>query len=326
MSNQWGRNGNGSQTGSGIGGILFASILCLALGTGAGYGTFRLMGSAPQGEIEARDKRITDLARELDKRIGQLDESTRQAEALSTENGALKREIETLRKGADAPDPDMIALAAEHRKLAQEIVPKLENDLQLLGQRAADAEALQERAEEAVKDRERQLSLQADRIASLQQTCTRQDAETGGLKAEVATLAANLERARQAESALRTRDVPALKEEIARKDREIAALGTRTRALAEQMETLRATSCAAQPNQAEEDTPPARSTSPRDTARVAQAMRQTPGLDALTSVQRDQLERSLASGECVTNALGGVFRRIPVLALRNLMRDLDADC
>ena len=56
------------------------------------------------------------------------------------------------------------------------------------------------------------------------------------------------------------------------------------------------------------------------------AMNDTPGLDRLTSGQHDQLERVLVSGECVTNALGGVFKRVPVLTLRNLMRDLDSDC
>jgi hypothetical protein len=55
-------------------------------------------------------------------------------------------------------------------------------------------------------------------------------------------------------------------------------------------------------------------------------MQDTPGLDRLNDTQRDRLERTLVSGECVTNALGGVFKRVPVLALRNLMRDLDSDC
>ena len=347
MNNQWGRSGNGPAASSGIGGILFASVVCLALGAAGGYGAFRLMDDAiPRSEIDARDTRIADLGRELDARAAQVEESTQKAQALTEESGKLKRQVEALRKDANASDSDVATIAAERTKLAQEVVPALENEIELLGQRVADAEAQRKKAEEAVKDRERRLSLQTDKIAGLEKTCTQQAAARGAeaetLKAETASLREELDKVRKAEEALRTKNLPALEDEIKRKDAEIAALGERTRALTGQVEALEAASCMALPKEPNDNgrkaVPEKEATgeaardaviptlNPRNGARVAEAMRETPGLDALTSVQRDQLERSLAAGECVTSALGGVFRRIPVLALRNLMRDLDSDC
>lgn len=343
MNNQWGRSGNGPAASSGVGGILFASVVCLALGAAGGYTAFRMMDDAvPQSELDARDTRIADLARELDARIAQVEDSTRKAQALTEEKGKLERQLDALRKDANASDSDVATIAAERTKLAQEVVPALEEKILLLGQRAADAQAMQKKAEEAVKDRERRLSLQADKIAGLEKTCTQQAAARGieaeTLKAETAGLREELDKVRKAEEVLRAKNLPALEGEIDRKDKEIAALGERIKALTGQVEALSAASCMALPKEPNDNgrkavpekdasgEAPILAVNPRNGALVIEAMRETPGLDALTSVQRDQLERSLAAGECVTSALGGVFRRIPVLALRNLMRDLDSDC
>lgn len=342
MSNQWGRSGNGPAAGggSGIGGILFASVVSLALGAAGGYGAFRMMdggAAVPSGEIEQRDQRIAELARELDARAAQVEEGSRKAEALTEENGALKRQIETLRGNAGASEA--AAAVAENARLTQEVVPGLRNELELASQRVADAEALKKRAEEAVRDRERQLSVRADQIARLETALdqarsernTAQSAETERLEAEADTLRRQLQEAQRAAETIRTKDLPALRDEIARKDREISALSARN---AELTARIGALDVSAQPSgqdgngakPALDNAKPAEGRSPRNAALVAEAMRGTPGLDRLTSGERDQLERTLLSGECVTNALGGVFKRVPVLTLRNLMRDLDSDC
>lgn len=350
MNNQWGRSGNGSAAGggSGIGGILFASVVSLALGAAGGYGAFRMMdGATPSGEIEQRDQRIADLARELDARVAQIEESTQKAQTLSEENGALKRQVETLGKCADtskAADTSEATVAlAENAKLTQEIVPGLKNDLELSRQRVADAEALQKRAEDAKRDRDRQLSLSMDEIARLKKTLeetrnqqqTTRSAEAERLGAEAEDLRAQLKQAQSAADTLRKQDVPALRVEIARRDQTISELNARNAALTKRIGALETAARAVQPSRPEEDdgdkptldnAGPPEGRSPRNAALVAEAMRDTPGLDRLTSVQRDQLERTLLSGECVTNALGNVFKRVPVLTLRNMMRDLDSDC
>ncbi|WP_411035484.1 hypothetical protein [Shinella sp. BYT-45] len=343
MNNQWGRSGNGpaGSGGVGLGGIAFAVLVSLVLGGAAGYGAFRMTdGAAPAGDIEQRDRRIADLAKELDARVAQVEESTRKAQALAGENDALRRQVETLR--TDAGASEAASAAAENARLTQEVVPELKNELELASQRLADAEALRKRAEQAVRDRERRLSLNADRIARLEkaldEACSRQgavrDAEMERLEAEADTLRRDLSQARQAEEAIRTRELPALREEVARKDREIAALNARNASLAARIGALEAAARSAQPGgqtdggdkPALDNAKPDEGRSPRNAALVAEAMQDTPGLDRLTRAQRDQLERTLVSGECVTNALGGVFTRVPVLTLRNLMRGLDSDC
>ena len=345
MNNQWGRSSNGpaASGGSGIGGILFASVVCLALGAAGGYGAFRIMddGAIPSGEIEQRDQRIAELARELDARVAQVEESSGKAQALTQENGALKQQIEALRSSKTGTS-DTTAALAENIKLTQDVVPGLKNELELASQRVADAEALKKRAEDAVRDRERQLSLRADQIARLETALdearrgreTADSVETERLRAEADALRQQLKAAERAAETIRKKDMPALREEIARREREVSELKGRNAALTARITTLEAAARATQPSGQEgngakpalDNAKPIEGRSPRNAALVAEAMHDTPGLDRLTSGQRDQLERTLVSGECVTNALGIVFKRVPVLTLRNLMRDLDSDC
>lgn len=342
MNNQWGRSGNGQASGgSGIGGILFAVVVSLALGGAGGYGAFRVMdGAAPTGEIEARDQRIADLAKELDARTAQIEESSQKAQSLTEENGTLKRQVESLSSNPTASGA--ADAVAENARLNRDVVPKLENDLELAGQRVADAEALKKRAEEAVLDRERRLSLQVDQIARLEKALdearsaqnTTQSAETERLEAEADTLRRELEEAQNAEEQLRAKEIPILQDGIATKEREVATLNARNLALTARIEALEAAASAAKPNgqkdggtkPALDNAKPTDGRSPRNADLVAAAIRVMPGLDRLTGDQRDQLERTLVSGECVTIALGGVFKRIPALAMRNLMRDLDSGC
>ena len=342
MNNQWGRSGNGPGTsGGGIGGILFASVVSLALGAGAGYGAFRMMdGAVPNNEIELRDQRIADLARELDARVAQVEESSQKAQTLTEENGSLKRQVETLRTNDSTSD--VAATLAENVRLNQEVVPGLRNELELASQLIADAEALKKRAEEAVRDRDRQLSLRADDIARLEkalvetrsQQSTIQSAETARQEAEAA-LRRELEEAQRAKDAIQTTDLPALRDEIARKDKEIAQLKTGNASLTARISALEsAARSVAVPGKPEDggekpvldNQKPQQSRNPRSAVLVSLAIDNTPGLDRLSGTQREQLERTLVSGECVTKALDSALKRVPVLALRNLMRDLDSDC
>lgn len=340
MNNQWGRSGNGPTPGGGaIGGILFASVVSLALGAAGGYGAFRVMdGAVPAHEIEVREERIADLARELDARVAQVEESSRQAQTLTEENGTLKRQIEALRGNAGASEA--AAALAENVRLTRDVVPELENELELARQLVADAEALKKRAEESVRERDRQLALRADEIARLEKALdqarnrqsTTESAETARQEAEAA-LRRELEEAQRAKDAIQTTDLPALRDQIARKDDEIAELQATNASLKARISALES---AARPVPVEpgdngdkpvlDNQKPGQGRDPRSAVLVALAIDNTPGLDRLSSGQRQQLERTLISGECVTKALDSALQRVPVLALRNLMRDLDSDC
>lgn len=59
---------------------------------------------------------------------------------------------------------------------------------------------------------------------------------------------------------------------------------------------------------------------------VAQALRTAPGLETLSASDRQRLAETLVAGECVTTALKSVFERVPIVTLRNLIRDLNSDC
>lgn len=317
MNNQWGRGSGGATGGgSGIGGILFASIVCLALGGAAGYGAFRAISGAPsESALEDRDRRIADLA---------------------DENDALKRQLDALRADASRSDA---AESAENGRVEQEIVPGLQRELELAGQKLTEAERLRNDAEAAATERARELDERAGQIAQLEKAieearstqAANRNAETERLEAEAQTLRRELAEAEQAAKRLRTRELPDLVAEIARKNQEIATLTARNAALAERIAALET---AAQPtspqraddNGARDNAKPADRRSPRNAALVAQVIERTPGLDRLTGAQRTQLEQTLVSGECVTNALGSVLNRVPILALRGLMRDLDSDC
>lgn len=342
MNNQWGRTGSGpAASGGGIGGILFASVVSLALGAAGGYGAFRMMDdAAPTDAIELRDQRIADLAKELDARTAQIEESSQKAQSLSEKNGALERQVAALRN--DAGTSDAAAALAENVRLNQQVVPELRSELELSSQLVADAQALKKRAEEAVRDRDRQLSLRRDEIARLEKALNEarsqqnmaQSAETERQAAEAA-LRRELEEAQRAKDAIQTTDLPALRDEIARKDREIAALTARNASLTERIAALEsAARVATVPSEPEDggdkqvidNQKPAQGRNPRSAVVVALAIDTAPGLDRLSSVQREQLEQTLISGECVTKALNGALKRVPVLALRNLMRDLDSDC
>lgn len=342
MNNQWGRSGSGTAAGGGgIGGILFASVVSLALGAAGGYGAFRMMdGAVPTNEIEQRDQRITTLAKELDARVAQVEESSQKAQALAEENGGLKRQIEALRN--DSGTSDAAAALAENVRLNQQ-VPELKSQLELASQLVADAEALKKRAEEAVRDRDRQLSLRRDDIARLekalaearsQQQSTTQSAEAERQEAEAA-LRRELEEAQRAKDTIQTTDLPALRDEIARKDKEIAALKAGNASLTSRISALetaaRSVTVPGKPDDGGDkpvldNKKPTQVRNPRSAVLVSLAIDNTPGLDRLSSTQREQLEQTLVSGECVTKALDSTLKRVPVLALRNLMRDLDSDC
>ncbi|WP_197278338.1 hypothetical protein [Rhizobium sp. AAP43] len=66
---------------------------------------------------------------------------------------------------------------------------------------------------------------------------------------------------------------------------------------------------------------------PRSTFAVADALSKAPGLDALSGSARQDLEARLVRGECVSSSLATAFNNhVPVVPLRDLIRNLDSDC
>jgi hypothetical protein len=59
---------------------------------------------------------------------------------------------------------------------------------------------------------------------------------------------------------------------------------------------------------------------------VEVALNTARGLDTLNNEQRDVLKQKLVQGECLADALGSVFLRVPILAMRDLVRQLEGAC
>ncbi|MBP1850095.1 hypothetical protein [Rhizobium halophytocola] len=65
----------------------------------------------------------------------------------------------------------------------------------------------------------------------------------------------------------------------------------------------------------------------RSAETVEAAMQKATGLDDVSTSERDGLKRQLMAGECVATSLEELFGNpVPVVPLRNLIRDLNSDC
>lgn len=75
-----------------------------------------------------------------------------------------------------------------------------------------------------------------------------------------------------------------------------------------------------------ENKQPANAAGPRDPLQVASALASAKGLGNLNDAQRDAIATALIEGECVADTLAENLDRVPVLAMRDMIRLLEADC
>jgi len=169
-------------------------------------------------------------------------------------------------------------------------------------------------------------ALSADKVA-LERSQSRLQADVAALRKQQDTLA-------QKNTALE-RDVTRLNADLRTSRTNLDRQTARNRELTAEIRKLEGDLRDRRPDRAddsgltpppEDDKPVVDKRSPRNASTVQRAIRATPGLTRLSPGEKATLERELTAGECVTKALGNVFDRVPVLALRNLMRDLDSDC
>lgn len=342
LASQWGRDSSlqsgGTRGSSALTVILM--ILCLGLGAAGGYAGFRLYtpdSSLELDTIRAENARLSaalsatrqelndvstaeveDLQAVIARQAADLDAMAEKLAALSSEAPAPEDQTDIV----DALSRERDALAAENRTLKADLAA-LQSDQETLRQDAGATEArlaseLARLRDEVLPDltaeRDRLLR-EATALSADQATLTQQ------LKAALQTIESEAElietletRLKQAEQSLETAQA--------------ALAASRT----EQPETPAAANTAqavddgpAEPA-AGTDTPATPALAPRDPDTVAAALRAAPGLGLLSAADRQKLTDSLVSGECVTTALESVFDRVPILTLRNLIRDLDSEC
>ncbi|MCF3638656.1 hypothetical protein LXM94_01555 [Rhizobium sp. TRM95111] len=341
MSNQWGRSGGGAGGRTGSGTSVLAIVASLAIGAAGGYGAVRTLQSFDARNLAAESEaRVSELTAEIARLRDTAEDRSGAREKLAEDNAALRRQVEALRRSIDTSEA---VLQADNVRLRQETVPALEADLRAAQRAAREAEAARsDLAQQLDQGRARLSDLQA-RLAESERAleASRRDGRRAADAERLARLDTDLRRITTERdrlgselAALKERDIPALESELAKRQRRLDDLRNENRALAERLRQAERSTADATPSRPDDsgmkpapvDRTPADTQNPRDAALVKRALGKAPGLARLSSGDLTRLERGLVDGECVTAALDAVFDRVPVLALRNLMRDLDSDC
>lgn len=324
MSNQWGRDTQSITRSRGAPiGTLIAVLLSLGIGAAAGYGALFYGGGTNTGQLDAAEQRVTELN-------ARLAESERQ----------LQQALETARQQAPvegAYDAGSAELDAMTEKLAQASA-ELANEKQRVGELEAEIEAVRWAADErgrAASDAFRKMAARDElaELAELRQVkIPRLEAQIGSLmqrlvesqrqlRSEKASVE-ELSRQRDAGRDAQTEAEKALALERSR----VVDLQTQLNRMQKESRENQSPKAGSDENPTGADTPPAANTASREADLVAGALDRTPGIDRLSATDRDRLQEMLVSGQCVTTSLKAVFRSVPVVTLRNLMRDLKSGC
>lgn len=352
LATQWGRESSfepGRRQGS-AGPIIVVAILSLALGFAGGYGVFRYVQPTlltQQDTSAPRDDASTEI-------IGlneALDAAMKDLDAARAAQSASAAEVESLKAQTARQAADLDAMAEKLAAVSNETRPP-EDEAKFLGELNRERDALSAEnavlkenlaALEAERDSLRQKAVEAEERLSAELTRLTDQVlpelieERDQLQGRVLTLLADRDALKaevEASAGNNTADVRRILELEAQLAETARDLATTREALAERA-TERSESAAAPDAQVDPDvsaqsavadTPGTVELSPRDSDAVAAALRTAPGLGFLSTEDRRRLSDSLTAGECVTTALEEVFDRVPILTLRNLIRDLNSDC
>jgi chromosome segregation ATPase len=324
VSNQWGRDTPSITRSRGAPiGTLIAVLLSLGIGAAVGYGALLYGGGTNSGQLDAAEQRVTELN-------ARLAESERQ----------LQQALETARQQAPvdgAYDTGSAELDAMTEKLAQ-VSAELASEKQRVRELEAEIEAVRWAADErgrAASDALRKMAAR-DELAELselrQVKIPRLEAQVGSLMQRLAESQSQLRSERSSvEELSRQRDAA----RDAQTDAEKALALERSRLVDLQTQLTRMQKAGGEsesPQGVVEEKPANAETSStvntagREADLVADALDRTPGIDRLSSADRERLQEMLVSGQCVTTSLKAVFRSVPVVTLRNLMRDLKSGC
>ncbi|OCW58796.1 hypothetical protein [Hoeflea olei] len=321
MANQWGRDSDVPTRGRRRGLGLVAVIVALLLGGAGGFIASRALDAGGAGlnlmgqdtaagadeALAAARRQIEELGAARDRdaaEIGALkDTIARQASELD----AMAEKLAAAAPAGATPDAAELDAVTRERDRLQSQVAALTEQTQVLEARIAARDA--DRGEGAARA-EAEIARLTKELAQLRdETIPQLAAERDRAEADLETVRGELEKARASQAA-QTATIADLKRQLAAA--EAAAAGVPAAAPAK-----------GSPSGTVADAPDAE---PRDGAAVSAALRAAPGLDALTDRQRRKLEDALVSGACVTDSLAAVFDRVPLLTLRNLIRDLNSPC
>lgn len=357
MSNQWGRDTQVSQArgGSPVG-LVVAILVSLALGAAAGYGAMRYLTRQDADRLATVDTQIEDLSAKLDDsnwRLAEAIEARKQAEAAldagDPDTAALRQTLDSQRSELDgmadtleATSRELLSEKEETARLAKALAEARQQGLaqdSAIETAKRDATTARQAADAARADLRRRLD--ASESEAGKALAALKTVEIPRLEAQIAELSDKLAQAEAAGTKF-SAERDALEAELARsqdalKDAADKLVRERERSagLQAELDAARAQNAptenkapdkapAAQPETGEDL--PLVAQAPRDPATVDAVLARTPGLDRLSADDYQRLRNLLVSGECVTTGLQSVFRSVPVVTLRNLMRDLKSGC
>lgn len=269
-------------------------------------------------EIATLRKRVTDQSAELDS----LAEKVAVASEAEGRAIAEMQKVEVARKQAEdavvAGDAAHRTLQGERDALAKELADLRDTSK---ASESETATVLAQLRDVTIPGLERERN-------ELRQQLAAANAEMEEVKAREVNLSSQLESRRQAVAVLEGRLLAAGKEMEALQRQLAAQAAPSTKpavpadppGLAPAPATVPAD---AGPSQSQSQS---QARAARDAGSVDAALGRSPGLGTLSAQSRAVLRTELLLGECVTDALGKAFDRVPVITLRNLIRDLKSDC
>lgn len=346
MSNQWGRNSQVTRSG-GSSGFLLPAILCAVLIAASGYFWFTRQAMQTEiAELKAQAASLTDqlgkVTGERDKVTGDLAEfrknSGNWAGELEQEYAELKlNEVPKLNRLLDKRDADISALEkllSTERAAAKSAADDFTATIAKIN---ADLTAAKSDAASAKKEAE---SLAAEKLAlntqitSLRSAVERAMADAAAARKALEQKQAEAQRTTAFKSALEARDarIETLEQSLGEARRKVAALEKQL------ADAAAAAAVAKDSGEKTADTPlstdlpstaeakPAGVLTPRDSLLVENVIGATRGLGFLDEEKTQRLKDKLIAGACVTDALESVFDKVPLVLMRNLMRDFKSDC
>ncbi|KQV31216.1 hypothetical protein ASE23_06760 [Rhizobium sp. Root73] len=343
MSNQWGRDQQATR-GRGSSGLVLPAVLCVALIAAGGY--FWFARQAMQTEIAALKTSTASLTTELAEVTAQRDKANNDlvnfkknsgnwAEELEKDYAELKlNEVPKLTRLLDKRDADISAL--EKLLLTEKTASKSASDDFTATIAGLNAQ-LSAARDDLTDARTQAQNLGADKLALNNQL---NSLKAGLEKATANAIAAQkaldqkVTEAGKQPSALKSplelaRDaqIKTLEQSLGEERRKVEALQKQLEAAAGMTaETPSNAPVTGKPVPETGQPAPSVELVPRDRLMVDNIIGTTRGMGFLDDEKKQRLKNQLVSGACVTDALESVFDKVPLVLMRNLMRDFKSDC
>ncbi|WP_426230302.1 hypothetical protein [Pararhizobium sp. DWP3-4] len=347
MSNQWGRDQQVTR-GRNSSGLLLPAVLCLALIGAGGY--FWFARQAMQTDIAALTSKTASLTAELAKVTVEKDKATSDlvkfkknsgnwAEELEKDYAELKlNEIPKLNRLLDKRDADISALEkllSNEKSAAKAATDDLTATIAGLNDQLSTAKTDSADARTQAQNLGGEKLTLSKQITSLKVALDKATADAAAAQKaleqkvteagkEPATFKSALDLARDVQ-------IKTLEQSLGEERRKVETLQKQLEDQAQAAariapETQSDTPVIDKPVTETGQTGPGAGLVPRDRLMVDNIIGKTRGVGFLDDEKKQRLKDQLASGACVTDALESVFDKVPLILMRNLMRDFKSDC